>query len=91
MYKNIKSDYFKKIVFSYLDERKLLKLINYNKELQNLMDIKLIYYKIFNGKIIIGERNGFGEELDYFTNEVLFIGEFINGKRNGKGIEYKMV
>ena len=89
MCKNIKSDFFKKILFLHLDERKLLKLLNYNKELQNLMDIKLIFYKILSGKIIIGERNGLGKELDYFTNEILFEGEYLNGKRNGKGKEYR--
>ena len=88
MYKNIKSDYFKKILLLHLDERKLLQLINYNKELQNLMDIKLICFKINSGKIIIGERSGLGKELDYFTNKILFEGEYLNGKRNGNGIEY---
>ena len=52
------------------------------------MDLKLIFYKMFSGKIIIGKRNGFGKELDCYTNKILFEGEYLNGKRNGKGIEY---
>ena len=87
MYNNIKSDYFKKIVFFHLRQRKLLELIKHNKELQNLMDIKLIFYRIFSGKKRIGNKNRLGFELDYFSGQTLFKGKFLKGKRNRKGIE----
>ena len=71
MFKNIKNVFFKKIVLSHLDERRLLKLVQYNKELQNLLDIKLKCYKMHSGKIKIGDKNGLGKELNYFNNELI--------------------
>ena len=65
MYENIKSQYFIKFLFDYLEERIKLKLIKYNKSLQETMDIKLINYKIMSGKYIIYEQNGKGKEIDY--------------------------
>ena len=50
MLNNIKSKYFIRKIFFLLDEKKLLQLVAYNKELQSLMDIKLICYKVVNGK-----------------------------------------
>ena len=88
MLKNIKNVFFKKIVLLHLDERKLLKLVQCNKELQNLLDIKMICYKMHSGKIKIGDKNGLGKELNYFNNKsIIYEGEYLNGKRNGKGIE----
>ena len=56
MLENIKSSFFQKIIFILLDERRKLQLIKYNKNFQNLLDIKLINYKIFSGKYIIKEK-----------------------------------
>ena len=68
-----------------MDEKQKLKLIKYNKCLQENMNISLINYKIFSGKYIIYEQNGKGKEYDY---KIRFEGEYLNGKRNGKGKEY---
>ena len=65
MLKNIKTSYFLRIIFSFIDEKQKLKLIKYNKSLQETMDIKLINYKIMSGKYIIYEQNGKGKEIDY--------------------------
>jgi len=65
MLKNVKSSYFMRIIFSFIDEKQKLKLIKYNKSLQETMDIKLINYKIMSGKYIIYEQNGKGKEIDY--------------------------
>ena len=51
----IKSIYFFRILFSSLDEKIKLKVIKYNKKLQNKIDIKLINYKFYTGKYIIYE------------------------------------
>ena len=51
--KNIKSTFFIRILFSYLVEKTKLQAIKYNKDLQDLMDIKLINYKFFSNKYII--------------------------------------
>ena len=39
---NIKSSFFMKIIFSFLDEKIKLKLVKYNKSLQNNININLI-------------------------------------------------
>ena len=65
-----------------------MKLMRYNKSLQNKMDIDLIDYKVFSGKYIIYLENGIGIEYDILTHERLFEGEYSKGERNGKGKEY---
>ena len=46
MLKNVKSSYFIKIIFSFMDEKQKLKLIKYNKRFQENMNISLFNYKI---------------------------------------------
>ncbi len=45
MIRDIKSEFFLIKLFSYIDEGKKLKLIRYNKKLQNILEIDLIYSK----------------------------------------------
>ena len=87
MLKKSKSLYFLRILFSFMDEKQKLKLIKYNKCLQENMNISLINYRLFSGKYIIYEQNGKGKEYDYYGN-LEFEGEYLNGERNGKGKEY---
>ena len=56
MLKNIKSLYFIKISFLYLDEKKKLQIIKYNKTLQKNLNISIINYKLFTGKYIIYDQ-----------------------------------
>ena len=84
MLKNIKSLYFIRIVFSYVDEEKKLKIIKYNKSLQKIINISIINYKFFTGKYIIYESNKKGKEYDVY-DQMVFEGEYLNGERNGKG------
>ena len=86
MLENIKSVYFIKILFSLITEVKKLKIVKYNKNIQNKLSINLNNYKIFSGKYIIYETNKIGRE--YKDDELVFIGEYLNGKRNGIGKEY---
>ena len=58
---NIKSSYFTKIIFSYIDEKRKLKLIKYNKNIKNKLDIHLVNYKFLSGKYFIFEPNGKGK------------------------------
>ena len=84
MLDNIKSKFFYKNIFSYLTNRLKLDIIKYNKKLQKLIDILFINF----GKYIVLEPNSIGKEY-YFSNDILiFEGEYLNGKRNGKGKEY---
>ena len=88
MLKNVKSSYFSRIMFSFLEEWNKLKILKYNKYLQKEMNIILINYKFYSGRYIIYESNGKGKEYDAFGDDLRFEGEYLNGKRNGKGKEY---
>ena len=87
MIDNIKSSYFIKIIFSFIDEKRKLKIIKYNKNLKNKLDIHLVNYKFFSGKYVIFEPNGKGKEYNY-RDKLLYEGEYLKGERNGKGKEY---
>ena len=84
---NIKSKYIIKIIFFYLDEKIKLKLIKYDKNLQNAIDINLNNYIFFSRRYIEFEADGKGKEHNY-VDELKFEGEYLNGKKNGKGKEY---
>ena len=86
--KDIKSNYFIKVIFSYLAEKIKLDIIKYNKDLQNIIDIKLFNYKAYSEKYVIIEPNGIGKEYYHFGNSLIFEGGYSNGKRNGKGKVY---
>ena len=86
--KNIKSKYFVAFIFSFLSEKRKLEIIKYNKNLQNILNIKLINYKFYSGKSIIYELNGKAKEYNEVEDFIEFEGDCLNGKRNGKGKEY---
>ena len=50
MLEGIKSSFFLKLLFSNLEEKIKLKVIKYNKGLQNIIDISLFHYKAFSGR-----------------------------------------
>ena len=87
MLENVKSSYFSKIVFSYIDDKQKLKLVKYNKSLQKKINISINHYIHFRGIYIIYEAKGKGKEYDEYS-ELKFEGEYLNGERNGKGKEY---
>ena len=84
----VKSQYILKIMFSFINEKRKLNMIIYNKELQKKLDVDIVEYKKLSGKYKIGEKNGKGKEYKLITKELIFEGEYLNGKRNGKGKEY---
>ena len=87
MLANIKSSYIIKIFFEYIDEKQKLKLVKYNKKLQQKIDFSIVNFMHFKGNYLIYESNGKGKEYDS-NGELKFEGEYLNGKRNGKGKEY---
>ena len=86
--KVVQSKYIFDYIFSLLYIKKKLNMIIYNKKLQEKFNIKLDNYKALSEKIHIGERNGIGKEFSSDQNILLFEGEYLNGKKNGKGKEY---
>ena len=87
MLKNIKSRKILKDILEPINFQKLLNIVKYNKSLQNKLVIDISYYKIFSKRHIIFEQEGKGKEYNNKDN-LIFEGEFKNGKRNGKGKEY---
>ena len=77
---NIKSKYFMIFIFSYLNEKRKLEVIKYNKNIQNMLDIKLINYKFYKGKYIIHELNGKVKEYNKYADNIEYEGEYLNGK-----------
>ena len=92
MLSNIKSSFFIRNFYFFIDERKILNIIHFNKKLQNLWNISLINYKFLSGKYKVydnnGKGNGYGKEYDGFSDELIFEGKYLNRKRHGKGKEY---
>ena len=84
----IKSLYIIKEVLSFVNIKRKLNMLIYNKHLQNKIEINIEDYKKISGKYKISEKNGFGKEYKLGTNILIFEGEYLNGKRNGKGKKY---
>ena len=88
IFKNIKSIYILKKIFSFLNQRKELNIIIYNKSLNKRLNISIDDYKKCSGKLKVGESNGYGKEYNLDKNILLFEGNYQNKKRNGQGKEY---
>ena len=85
---DIKSSYIMKGVFSFINEKQKLNMMTYNKKLQGIFGVEIKDYQKISQKIKIAEKNGKGKEYDLDTKQLIFLGEYLNGKRNGKGREY---
>ena len=90
MLKDVKSPIIISKIFSFVDELTKLQLAKYNKRLQKIIHISINNYIHYRGIYIIYESNRIGKEYDgkYKNHRLMFEGEFLNGKRNGKGKEY---
>ena len=86
--RDINSSFIIKKIFSFLSEKQILNLIIYNKELQKICLVDIKDYKNISLKYRIGERNGKRKEYIKNTKRLIFEGEYLNGKRNGKGKNY---
>ena len=84
----IHSSYITNEVFTYLNEGKKLKIIKYNKSLQQINEINLINYQYFKRKYTVYESNRIGKEYNGTDDNLIFEGEYLNGEKNGKGKEY---
>ena len=89
MLENIRSKYILSNLLFHISEKKKLKLIRYNKNIQAKLNIKLLNYKIFSGiYTTIFEHNKNIKMYDANNDNLIFEGEFSNGHKNGKGKEY---
>ena len=87
--KKVKSKFIIKKIFMNINEKKKLYITRYNKYYNNLLGIDIELFKKISGKIKIGEVNGFCKIYDLNSMNLLYEGYYMNGKRNGKGKEYK--
>ena len=88
MLKHIKSKYILKKIISNLDQLTKLLLVKYNKELKNSINMDIIDYMFLSQKYFVGERNRKGKEYTIINNNLIFEGDYIDGKRTGYGKEY---
>ena len=71
-----------------MKEKKILLLIIHNKLLQFKLEKSLINYKRFSKQYIVYESPNRGKVYNAYDDSIIFEGEYLNGKINGKGIEY---
>ena len=81
MLNQIKCSYLKKIIFYYLNEKVKLKLVKYNKKLQDLIGISLHNYRILIEKYIIYEEGHNAKIYDGIFSSLLFEGKIIKGQK----------
>ena len=78
MLKNVKTSFFLRVLFSYMDEKQKLELIKYNKSLKVNLNISLFNYKFYSDKYIIYESDGKVKEFS-IDGFLLFEGEYLFG------------
>ena len=88
--KNIKSKYILRRIFTILVNNRKLDLIIYNKALQKIIMVDIEDYKRESGRIkkMEDDKNMYGYEYKLDTDLLIFEGEYLQGKKNGKGKEY---
>ena len=88
MLEKIRSIFFIQLVFSNIKEKIKLEISKYNKKIQNILNLDILTYREFSGRHMIKRKNGIFEEYNYHNCDLVFKGPYLNGKRNGKGMEY---
>ncbi len=86
--KSLKSKYILKELFSFLDEKRKLKIIQYNKKYNELLEIDIKQYKEKSGKLKVSEKHGYTRIYELDKMNLIFEGRYLNGKANGKGKEF---
>ena len=85
--KTIKSLYVLKEILSFMNSKLKLDIIIYNKQLQKEFGIDIKDYKEISRRIFKGDRNGKGAEY-YDNGNIKYEGEYLKGKKNGRGKEF---
>ena len=86
--RDVKNSYDFGIIFSFLAQKRKLKIITYNKQIQKILGVNVQDYITISERYKLIEKNGKGREFTVNENNLIFEGEYINGRRNGKGKEY---
>ena len=88
MLNNINSSYIIKCLFSYINQNKYLNIIKYCQILQKKLNISIENYKKICKIYLSGNENGLGQEYSNLEKVLIFEGQFLHWRRNGKGKEY---
>ena len=88
MLDKVKSSYFAKVIFSFINDKRQLELVKHSKYMQKKLNINIINYKVFYGKFIRYGINGKMREYLCYNQKMIFEGEYLGNKRNGYGKEY---
>ena len=75
-------------IFENIDDKSRLEIIKINKWLQKKVNVNILHYRIFSKKYIVFSSKFKGKEYDSLNNNILYEGEYLNGKKNGKGKEF---
>ena len=86
--KEIKSSYFITKIFYFINEKRKLDLVKYSKNYQILLELNIINYRALSGRYIVKEEKGIIKEYDEINGILIYEGDYLNGKRHGKGKEY---
>ena len=84
----IRSKNILKDVLEFLSNFQKLDLFKYNQSIQNRLSLDLEDYKNESQKERIIEKDNFGKEYVLGSKIKIFEGQFLNGKKHGKGKEY---
>ena len=86
---DIKSIVILKKIFLLLDEKRKLKLVTYNKKIQNILNIEIYDFKQFNRSHLIFDEKGIGKEYDNYTGQLIFKGKYYPEEKKKIGLEFK--
>ena len=88
MLNSILSEYFIRNMFFYIYNKRQLKLVRYNKKLQQILHVNLDHFKIYSDKYILYKGVGLWKEYTSSDDRLIYEGEYLDGQRNGFGKEY---
>ena len=86
--RQIKSFFILNKIFSYVYLNKKLDIMIHNKFLQNKFGYTIEDYKNASKRYKIIDGNGIVKEYLIDSKILIYEGEYLDGKRNGKGKEY---
>ena len=79
--RKIKSDFFLRILFNHLEKKKILHMVKYNKQMQNILNINLNDYKEIHDQIeieVIPVKNNYGKFINFQKEDEIFYHIYFN-------------
>ena len=86
---NVKAKGIIKWILSFVESKKQLNILIYNKALREKLDLNTQIYKDISQRYLVKDKNGIVKIYTKKENELLYEGGFFNNKKNGKGKEFK--